>query len=31
MNENELNKPVAYTPNIDDYLAWLKDGISKFK
>ena len=31
LNEKELNTPVAYTPNIDDYLAWLKDGISKFK
>ncbi len=31
LNEKELNTPVAYTPNIDDYLAWLKGGISKFK
>lgn len=31
LNEKELNTPVAYTPNIDDYLAWLKEGISKFK
>jgi len=31
LNEKELNTPVAYTPDIDDYLAWLKDGISKFK
>jgi thiol:disulfide interchange protein DsbD len=31
LNEKELNTPVAYTPNIDDYLAWLKDGIAKFK
>jgi len=30
LNEKELNVPVAYTPNIDEYLAWLKDGISKF-
>ena len=31
LNENELNTPVAYTPDINDYLTWLKDGISKFK
>jgi thiol:disulfide interchange protein DsbD len=31
LNEKELNIPVAYTPNIDEYLAWLKEGISKFK
>ncbi|NNT72380.1 DUF255 domain-containing protein [Flavobacterium sp. IMCC34852] len=31
LNEKELNTPVAYTPNIDEYLAWLKDGVSKFK
>ena len=31
LKEKELNTPVAYTPNIEDYLAWLKDGISKFK
>lgn len=29
--ENKLNEPVPYTPNIKDYTAWLKDGISKFK
>ncbi|OYQ32078.1 thiol:disulfide interchange protein [Flavobacterium cyanobacteriorum] len=26
-----LNEPVAYTPDIATYEAWLKDGISKFK
>ncbi|MFN7676249.1 cytochrome c biogenesis protein CcdA [Flavobacterium sp.] len=31
LNEQKLNEPISYTPNIDDYLAWLKDGISKFK
>lgn len=31
LNEQNLNKPVSYTPNISDYLAWLEDGISKFK
>lgn len=31
LNEQNLNKPVSYTPNINEYLAWLEDGISKFK
>ena len=30
-NENNLINPIAYTPNVDDYLSWLKKGISKFK
>ena len=32
MNHNEENliDPVAYTPNIDEYYAWLKEGLSKF-
>jgi len=30
-NEENLNDPVAYTPDTDKYLAWLKEGISKFK
>ena len=30
-NEENLNEPVAYTPNIDDYNAWLKEGIANFK
>ncbi len=33
MNDNYelLNKPTAYTPNISEYLAWLKDGLANFK
>ena len=31
LKEQKLNEPISYTPNIDDYLAWLKDGIAKFK
>lgn len=31
LKEHKLNEPISYTPNIDDYLAWLKEGISKFK
>ena len=31
LKEQKLNEPISYTPNIDDYLGWLKDGISKFK
>lgn len=31
LNENKLNEPVAYTPDIEEYLTWLKAGISKFK
>ena len=31
LKEEKLNAPISYTPNIDDYLNWLKDGISKFK
>ncbi|MBL4605076.1 MAG: thioredoxin family protein, partial [Flavobacteriaceae bacterium] len=30
-NEQNLNKPVAYTPDKQEYTDWLKDGISKFK
>ncbi len=30
LNEKELNTPVPYTPNIEEYYNWLKDGISKF-
>lgn len=29
-NEQNLNEPVGYTPDIEEYEAWLKDGISKF-
>lgn len=31
LKEQKLNDPISYTPNIDEYLAWLKDGVSKFK
>ncbi|MGV9003827.1 cytochrome c biogenesis protein CcdA [Flavobacterium sp.] len=31
LNEKNLNEAIGYTPNIDEYLAWLKDGVSKFK
>ncbi|MEC3906744.1 cytochrome c biogenesis protein CcdA [Tamlana sp. 2201CG12-4] len=30
-NEENLIDPVAYTPDAEEYLAWLKAGISKFK
>lgn len=30
-NEENLNKPVAYTPDAEEYYNWLKEGISKFK
>ncbi|MDY7396948.1 cytochrome c biogenesis protein CcdA [Aureibaculum sp. 2210JD6-5] len=30
-NEENLNDPVGYTPNADEYLKWLEDGIGKFK
>ncbi len=30
-NEESLSEPVGYTPDIEEYQAWLKDGISKFK
>ncbi|SHJ79649.1 thiol:disulfide interchange protein DsbD [Arenibacter nanhaiticus] len=28
--EENLLDPVGYTPNVENYLAWLKDGLSKF-
>ena len=31
LKEQNLNTAVSYTPDVNDYLAWLKDGISKFK
>lgn len=31
LNQKELNTPIAYTPDISEYLTWLKDGISKYK
>ena len=30
LEENNLNKPVGYTPDAADFRAWLEDGISKF-
>lgn len=30
-NEKELNKPMAYNPDIEAYTNWLKDGLEKFK
>lgn len=30
LNEQNLNDPISYTPNIQEYENWLKDGISKF-
>ncbi len=30
-NEKVLNAPVGYTPNIGEYLKWLKEGIAKYK
>ncbi|WP_445452416.1 cytochrome c biogenesis protein CcdA [Flavobacterium sp. 25HG05S-40] len=30
LKEQKLNTPISYTPNVNEYLAWLKDGISKF-
>jgi len=29
-DESTLNKPVAYTPDIEEYLKWLKEGITTF-
>jgi thiol:disulfide interchange protein len=30
-NEKNLIEPVAYTPNVEDYLNWLNTGINNFK
>ncbi|WP_341220884.1 protein-disulfide reductase DsbD family protein [Polaribacter atrinae] len=30
-NEEDLNAPVGYTPNTDEYYTWMKEGIEKFK
>jgi thiol:disulfide interchange protein DsbD len=30
-NEENLIEPIAYTPDVDDYYAWLRTGIDKFK
>jgi len=29
-NEENLNEPAAYTPDVEEYYAWLKAGIAKF-
>ena len=29
-DETNLNTPVGYTPDADDYEAWLKEGITRF-
>jgi len=29
-SEENLIKPVGYTPDVEDYEAWLRGGISKF-
>lgn len=31
LDEKKLNKPVPYTPNIQEYKTWLEEGISNFK
>ena len=31
LKEEKLNAPIGYTPNIEEYFGWMKDGISKFK
>ncbi|AUC20701.1 thiol:disulfide interchange protein [Polaribacter sejongensis] len=30
-DEEDLNAPVGYTPNSDEYYNWMKEGIKKFK
>jgi len=30
-DEENLNPPVGYTPDIEEYLAWLKEGVSNYK
>ncbi|MBE8726592.1 protein-disulfide reductase DsbD family protein [Flavobacterium hungaricum] len=30
-SENDLNKPSAYNPNIEEYYNWLQEGINNFK
>jgi thiol:disulfide interchange protein DsbD len=31
LNEQNLNEPVGYTPDIEEYEQWLKEGIANFK
>jgi thiol:disulfide interchange protein DsbD len=30
-NEENLNKPVGYTPDVEEYLTWLKEGVGNYK
>ncbi len=30
-DEENLTDPIAYTPDVDEYFSWLREGISKFK
>ena len=30
-NEENLNEPVGYTPDVEEYKTWLQEGIAKFK
>ena len=30
-DEENLNKPVGYTPEVAEYKAWLEEGIANFK
>ena len=30
-NGNNLNKHTAYNPDIEEYLAWLNEGITRFR
>ena len=30
LEENNLNAPVGYTPDVEEYQAWLLEGVSKF-
>jgi thiol:disulfide interchange protein len=31
LDETNINTPITYTPDVDAYRAWMKDGLSKFK
>jgi len=31
LDEKNLNEPVAYTPDIEEYLKWLQEGVANFK
>ena len=30
-DESDLNKPVGYTPDVEEYKNWLEEGIANFK